>query len=79
MRLKIAQLREQSKVSAEAKQYDFDRRIKEIRASEEEEKQARKEKKRLAKLQKQAPLQEELTVEEEQMKAMMGFSGFGGK
>jgi len=81
VRIKIAQLREQSKDAAEKKEYDFAQRLKEIQAGEDEEKQARKDKRKEAKVQKQALKEKEnivkLSAEEEQMQAMMGFSGFG--
>jgi U4/U6.U5 tri-snRNP component SNU23 len=46
VRLRIAQLREQTKERTNAKAYDFEQRLKEIKDVEKSEKQAKKEKKR---------------------------------
>ena len=79
VRIKIAQLREQSREAAEKKEYDFATRLKEIKAAENNDKVARREQKKEAKALKKAQedVKPVMTEEEQQMQAMMGFSGFG--
>lgn len=62
----------------DAKKYDFEQRLKDIKNLEQSEKEAKREKKRMEKLAQE----EERRKEEEQngdpdMMAMMGFSNFG--
>ncbi|KAF9529217.1 hypothetical protein CPB83DRAFT_852874 [Crepidotus variabilis] len=73
---RIAMLREKTKEAASAKQYDFDKRLEEVRQKERQirdqkkaEKKAEKEKSRLAMIQD--------ANEDSEMSAMMGFGGFG--
>ena len=63
VRAKIASLREQTKASSSAKQYDFDQRLKEIRDAEKKERQERKDKKK----------------REKEEKALLAISGTGYK
>lgn len=62
----------------DAKKYDFEQRLKEIKNLEQSEKEAKREKK---KLEKQAQEEEKRKAEQENadpdMMAMMGFSNFG--
>ncbi|TFK23965.1 hypothetical protein FA15DRAFT_670056 [Coprinopsis marcescibilis] len=73
---RIAYLREKTKAASSAKDFDFDKRLEEIRERErfareqkKAEKQAEKEQKRLELLQGSAP--------DTEVAAMMGFAGFG--
>ncbi|KAK4054211.1 U4/U6.U5 snRNP associated protein [Microbotryomycetes sp. JL201] len=83
VRLKIAQLREQTAAATESKKYDFANRIKEIKQAEQKSKQDAKEAKRKMKQERQQQLQESASVEgaepvDENMINMMGFATFGG-
>lgn len=74
---KIQDLREQSAKKMNAKKYDFEQRLKELKQFEEDEKAAKKEQKRL---QREKELEEQKKRAEEgvdpDMAAMMGFSAF---
>ena len=74
---KIQELRELSKKRMEQKQYDFDQRIKELRDFEDGNRKEKRERKKVQKEKKQE--QEKQTQQEgvdQDMAAMMGFSGF---
>jgi len=79
VRAKIAELRAKTALQAEKKQYDFEQRIKEIKAEEGKEREAMKEKK---KRKREEEKEEERKKREEGvdkgMMEMMGFGGFGG-
>jgi U4/U6.U5 tri-snRNP component SNU23 len=79
VRQKIADLRAKSAAAAEAKQYDFEQRIKEIKAAEVASKEEQREAKRRKKEEEKAAEEAKRTegVDEDMMK-MMGFGGFGG-
>jgi U4/U6.U5 tri-snRNP component SNU23 len=76
VRAKIAALREATSDQAKAKKYDFEMRLKEIRAAEEKLKAERKAKRRMQR-QKQAE-QSALGDEPNEIMEAMGFGGFGG-
>jgi U4/U6.U5 tri-snRNP component SNU23 len=93
VRARIAQLREQSKTKVDAKNYDFNKRLEEVRAAEREKREARREERRrkraeerereeLARLGvegKRGEKEVEAAVAAQQsMEDMMGFGGFGG-
>ena len=71
VRQKIAELRAKSQLSTEAKQYDFDQRLAEIRKAETERKEKKKNKGK-------AQEEEAKPVEgdQDEMMAMMGFGNF---
>lgn len=75
MRARIALLREKTKEASQARTFDFEKRLQEVRDAEET---ARAEKKR-RKQEKNKPIEPEVvkTEEEDSMAAMMGFGGFG--
>lgn len=73
VRQKIADLRAKTAASTESKQYDFDQRIKEIKALETASKLEAKEAKRKKKLMDEAASTE--GQDQDMMKAM-GFAGF---
>ncbi|GAA5971224.1 hypothetical protein JCM11641_004194 [Rhodosporidiobolus odoratus] len=79
VRQKIADLRAKSAAAAEAKQYDFDKRIKDIKeveaASKAEQREAKRRKKEEEKQAEEAKRNEGA---DENMMAMMGFGSFGG-
>lgn len=75
VRIKIAELRAKTAETAEEKKYDFEKRIKDIKAAELISKADIKEKRRLKK-ESLKPVVEAEPVDEDMMKAM-GFGGFG--
>ncbi|GAA5825798.1 hypothetical protein JCM3770_002107, partial [Rhodotorula araucariae] len=79
VRQKIAELRAKSAAATEAKQYDFEQRIKEIKAAEvasrEEAREAKKRKKEEERVKAE---QEKNAGADKNMMAMMGFGSFGG-
>lgn len=78
VRLKIAELREATNKATQNKQYDFEKRLKEIR---EGEKQARIEAREAKKQRKQGQTSkaaQPTTAEDADMMAAMGFASFGG-
>ncbi|KAM0789501.1 hypothetical protein ACM66B_000320 [Microbotryomycetes sp. NB124-2] len=80
VRLKIAQLREQTSAAADSKKYDFASRIKEIKEAELRSKQEAKEAKRKLKEDKaQANKLDGAEPVDENMMSMMGFATFGAK
>ncbi|KAJ3840284.1 hypothetical protein F5878DRAFT_78525 [Lentinula raphanica] len=77
VRARIALLREKTKEAANAKAYDFDQRLAEVKAKEAA---IREEKKAAKKAQKEKALAEQLAAndpETDEMAKMMGFGGFG--
>ncbi|BEI79773.1 hypothetical protein CcaverHIS002_0103020 [Cutaneotrichosporon cavernicola] len=93
VRARIAQLREQSKTKVDAKNYDFNQRLEEVRSAEREKREARRDERRrkraeerereeLARLGvegKRGEKEVEAAVAAQQsMEDMMGFGGFGG-
>ncbi|GAA5992396.1 hypothetical protein JCM10908_000463 [Rhodotorula pacifica] len=79
VRLKIAQLREQSLASASQKKYDFEQRIKEIQAAEKKDRDAARElkKRKREEERRKEELEREQGADQEMLK-MMGFGAFGG-
>ncbi|GAA6042854.1 hypothetical protein JCM8097_007191 [Rhodosporidiobolus ruineniae] len=79
VRQKIAELRAKSAAATEAKQYDFEKRIKDIKAAEaaskEEQREAKKRKKEEERAAEEAKRTEGV---DENMMAAMGFGSFGG-
>jgi len=72
-------LREKTKAASDAKTFDFDKRLAEVKAKEDA---IREEKKRMKQVAKEAArielVKDAVTqAEEDQMAQMMGFSGFG--
>jgi len=59
VRQKIAELRAKTAASAESKQYDFDQRIREIKALEQKTKDDARERKKLERKEKQAKMEEQ--------------------
>ncbi|KIJ49469.1 hypothetical protein M422DRAFT_27834 [Sphaerobolus stellatus SS14] len=79
VRARIALLREKTKEASEAKTFDFDKRLAEVRAKEQA---LRDEKKRTKQAAKEAARMEVVKdavtqAEEDEMAKMMGFAGFG--
>lgn len=76
VRARIAFLREKTREAANAKAFDFDQRLKEIREKEEATRTEAKEKK---KAEKEARRVDTVmaTEEDDTMANMMGFAGFG--
>ncbi|GAA5826433.1 hypothetical protein JCM11251_002364 [Rhodosporidiobolus azoricus] len=79
VRQKIAELRAKSAAAAQAKQYDFEQRIKEIKAAEAASKEEQREAKRRKKEEEKKAEEAKRTegVDEDMMKTM-GFGSFGG-
>lgn len=73
VRQKIADLRAKTSVTTESKQYDFDERIREIKAMEAAVKSEQKEAKKKKKLDEAAKV---TAPQDEEMMKAMGFSGF---
>lgn len=82
VREKIASLREQTRDAQSAKTYDFDRRLAEIKAKEDEHRAERKAQKKAAKEAQRLDIIKSTTGDvdmepQNDMTAMMGFAGFG--
>ncbi|GAA5865194.1 hypothetical protein JCM5296_002668 [Sporobolomyces johnsonii] len=79
VRQKIAELRAKTAAASEKKQYDFEQRIKEIKAAEAKSKEELREAKRRKKEEERLQEEKKRTegVDEDMMK-MMGFGSFGG-
>ncbi|GAA5938585.1 hypothetical protein JCM1841_003041 [Sporobolomyces salmonicolor] len=79
VRQKIAELRAKTAAASEKKQYDFEQRIKEIKAAEAASKEEQREAKRRRKEEERLKEEKKRTegVDEDMMK-MMGFGSFGG-
>jgi U4/U6.U5 tri-snRNP component SNU23 len=93
VRQRIAELREQSKTKVDAKNFDFQRRLAEIRGAEDAKRQARKDERRRKRLEEREnhklgkagvlDKSDQRVVEAAQqemsgIESMMGFGGFGG-
>ena len=74
---KIQDLREQSAKKMNAKKYDFEQRLKELKELEDDDKKAKKEQKRIEKekAEEEEKRQEEAGMDPEMLK-MMGFGAF---
>ncbi|GJJ06460.1 hypothetical protein Clacol_000652 [Clathrus columnatus] len=79
VRARIALLREQTKVASEAKAFDFDKRLAEIKANEDKLREQKKIDKKAAKDAARLEILKDAVgqVEENEMSKLMGFSGFG--
>ncbi|KAF8270295.1 hypothetical protein EI94DRAFT_1798366 [Lactarius quietus] len=79
VRAKIAFLRAQTKEASEAKAFDFDKRLAEIRDKEQAAREEKKAAKKAAKEQARLELAQDtaMQVDGDNMMNMMGFSGFG--
>lgn len=79
VRQKIAELRAKSAASADAKKYDFEQRIKDIKQAEVASRDEAREAKRRKRDEERAQAEKDRTKgADEQMMQMMGFGGFGG-
>jgi U4/U6.U5 tri-snRNP component SNU23 len=79
VRARIALLREKTRDATKAKEFDFKKRLEEVKAKEDALRAERKEKKRVAKEAKRLEAVKDLEVEEnDEMAKMMGFAGFSG-
>lgn len=71
-------LREKTKEASNAKSYDFEQRLTEIKTKEAEKRAEKKKQKQAEKDKVRAELAQDFAVpQEEDMTEMMGFSGFG--
>lgn len=70
-------LREKTREATNAKAYDFDQRMKEVKAKEDAIRAEQREKKKVAKEARRVETVATLTTEDSDMAAMMGFGGFG--
>ena len=79
VRARIAFLREKTKDASNAKKFDFDQRLKEIRDKELAERNEKKAEKKAAKERARIELAQTtaMDVDGENMMSMMGFAGFG--
>lgn len=78
VREKIAALRAQTREAQAAKTYDFERRLREIKAKEDALRAERKAKKKAAKENQRIEMLKDVDMEEQDaMSSMMGFAGFG--
>lgn len=74
---RIAYLREKTKAASSAKDYDFDKRLAEIREKERALREEKKAEKKAAKEKARLELLQAPTGEDAEMAEMMGFAGFG--
>jgi U4/U6.U5 tri-snRNP component SNU23 len=70
-------LREKTKESVSAKEFDFDKRLAELKAKETAIREEKKAQKRAQKEQARIQAVQETTQEDDDMAKMMGFGGFG--
>lgn len=79
VRARIQILREKTKEASNAKSYDFEKRLAEIKVKEASQRTEKKKKKQAEKDKVRAELAKESTAPQEgdEMAKMMGFSGFG--
>lgn len=78
VRARIAYLREKTKEASNAKSFDFDQRLKEVKAKEAALRAARKAQKKAEKDKARLELVKDATMDgEDDMARMMGFGGFG--
>ncbi|KAJ2917779.1 hypothetical protein MD484_g2626, partial [Candolleomyces efflorescens] len=74
---RIAYLREKTKAASSAKDYDFDKRLSEIREKERALREEKKAEKKAVKEKARLELLQAPTGEDVEMSEMMGFAGFG--
>lgn len=93
VREKIRRLREESQAKVDAKNYDFEKRIADVRAAEEDKRRRRREDRRRKREERKRAFELEQRgidpkavkdgdvdmAEQDSMEAMMGFGGFGAK
>jgi hypothetical protein len=78
VRARIAMLRERTKEASNAKAFDFDKRLAEIKSKEQVLRQEKKEQKKAEKEKARLELMKDLTSNaDDEMAKMMGFGGFG--
>ena len=79
MRARIAFLREKTKEASSAKSFDFEKRLAEIREREAAARAAKKAEKKAKREQARVELAKDTAMQQDDndMMAMMGFSGFG--
>jgi U4/U6.U5 tri-snRNP component SNU23 len=78
VRARIAMLRERTKEASNAKAFDFDKRLAEIKSKEQLLRQEKKEQKKAEKEKARLELMKDLTSNaDDEMAKMMGFGGFG--
>lgn len=78
VRARIAMLRERTKEASNAKAFDFDKRLAEIKSRELALRQEKKEQKKAEKEKARLELMKDLTSNaDDEMAKMMGFGGFG--
>jgi U4/U6.U5 tri-snRNP component SNU23 len=78
VRARIAYLREKTKEASNAKSFDFDQRLGEVKAKEAALRAARKAQKKAEKDKARLELVKDSTMDgEDDMAKMMGFGGFG--
>lgn len=70
-------LREKTKEAVSAKEFDFEKRLAEVREKETAIREEKKAQKRAQKEQARMQVVQETTQEEDEMAKMMGFGGFG--
>lgn len=70
-------LREQQKEKSNAKTYDFNKRLAEIKEKADAERAEKKAAKKAEKEKARMDVVKEVTAEDDEMAKMMGFSGFG--
>lgn len=94
VRARIAQLREQSKNKVDAQNFDFNKRLAEVRGAEQAKRDARRDERRRKRAEARAAEElgrvgvekgasaqqvQQATEEMKGIEEMMGFAGFGGK
>lgn len=78
VRARIAYLREQKKEASNAKAFDFNRRLAEVKEKADAERAAKKVQKKAEKEKARMELVKEFAMhEDDEMTKMMGFGGFG--
>ena len=70
-------LREQQKEKSNAKTYDFNKRLAEIKEKADAERAEKKAMKKVQKERARMDLVNDVTMEDDEMAKMMGFGGFG--
>jgi len=79
VRARIAMLREKTKEQAAAKNYDFEKRIQEIRDKETQERAQKRQQKKERRQALRAPKDPEMMEVDEEIAQTMGFGGFGSR
>lgn len=78
VRARIAFLREQKKEASNAKTFDFNRRLAEVKAKADAEREEKKAQKKAEKEKARMELVKDVTMQpNDEMAQMMGFGGFG--